>query len=78
MTRTLLLIFAFIALVLGSFIWFVATWDKEAEQPVSLRAAPPFALSQMLISDAGQGAHAYAQGVYGVFTACVRPTGAAA
>lgn len=35
MTRTLLLIFAFLALMIGSFIWFVATWDREAEQPVS-------------------------------------------
>jgi len=36
MTRTLLAIFAFIALMLGSFIWFVATWDAEAEEPVSV------------------------------------------
>lgn len=41
MTRTLLLIFAFIALMIGSFIWFVATWDRDAEQPVSQRATPP-------------------------------------
>ena len=40
MTRTLLLIFAFIALMVGSFIWFVATWDKEAEQPVSFDMSP--------------------------------------
>jgi hypothetical protein len=36
MTRTLLLIFAFIALMLGSFIWFVATWDPAERAPVSL------------------------------------------
>ncbi len=36
MTRTLLLIFAFIAFMIGSFIWFVATWDASKEEPVSL------------------------------------------
>ena len=36
MTRTLLLIAAFLALMIGSFIWFVATWDRDAEQPVSI------------------------------------------
>lgn len=35
MTRILLLIFAFIALTLGSFIWFVASWDPSKEDPVS-------------------------------------------
>jgi hypothetical protein len=35
MKNTLLLIFAFLALMIGSFIWFVATWDRDAEQPVS-------------------------------------------
>ena len=39
MTRTLLLIFAFIALMVGSFIWFVATWDRDSEEPIS-RATP--------------------------------------
>jgi len=33
---TLLAIFAFIAFTLGSFIWFIATWDAEAEEPVSM------------------------------------------
>lgn len=33
--KTLLLIGAFIALMLGTFIWFVATWDASKEQPVS-------------------------------------------
>lgn len=36
MTRTLLLIFAFIALMLGSFIWFVATWNPAERTPVSM------------------------------------------
>jgi hypothetical protein len=35
---TLLAIFAFIAFTLGSFIWFIATWDAKAEQPVSVIA----------------------------------------
>ena len=32
---TLLAILAFVALTLGSFIWFIATWDKEKEEPVT-------------------------------------------
>ncbi|MCL1627718.1 MULTISPECIES: hypothetical protein [Roseinatronobacter] len=36
MKRTLLLIFAFIALMLGSFIWFVATWDSKQRAPLSM------------------------------------------
>ena len=35
MTRTLALIFAALALMIGSFIWFVTTWDRDAEAPVS-------------------------------------------
>jgi hypothetical protein len=31
---TLAAIAIFFLAVAGSFIWFVATWDKEAEQPV--------------------------------------------
>ncbi|MCH2163600.1 MAG: hypothetical protein MK098_02960 [Marinovum sp.] len=34
-TKTLLLIAAFIAAMIGSFIWFVATWDPSKEEPVS-------------------------------------------
>lgn len=34
MKRTLLLIFAALTLMIGSFVWFVATWDAEAEQPI--------------------------------------------
>ncbi|WP_183073503.1 hypothetical protein [Roseinatronobacter ekhonensis] len=37
MGRTLLLIFAFIALMLGSFIWFVATWDSQQRAPLSMQ-----------------------------------------
>lgn len=35
-SKTLLLIGGFIALMLGSFIWFVATWDASKEEPVSV------------------------------------------
>ena len=34
MMFTLLAIAVFFLAVAGSFIWFVATWDREAEQPV--------------------------------------------
>lgn len=34
-TMTLLAILAFVALTLGSFIWFILTWDKTKEQPAS-------------------------------------------
>ena len=33
--RTVLLIAVFVALIVGSFIWFIATWDPAQEQPVS-------------------------------------------
>jgi len=36
-TLTLLAILAFVALGVGSFIWFIATWDKSREEPVSAR-----------------------------------------
>ena len=32
--QVLMLIAAFVTLVLGSFIWFIATWDAEKEQPI--------------------------------------------
>jgi hypothetical protein len=32
--QILLLIAAFITLTLGSFIWFIATWDAAKEQPI--------------------------------------------
>jgi len=46
MKNTLLLIFAFLALMIGSFIWFVATWDRDAEQPVSQIASPSLILAE--------------------------------
>ncbi|PRY78144.1 hypothetical protein CLV80_104108 [Yoonia maritima] len=33
-TKTLLLIAAFVTLTLGSFIWFIVTWDPAKEQPI--------------------------------------------
>ena len=38
-TMTLIGILAFVTLVLGSFIWFIASWDKSEEEPVT-RAFP--------------------------------------
>ena len=38
MKRTLALIFAALALMIGSFIWFVASWDADKEQPIGLYA----------------------------------------
>ena len=32
--KVLLLIAAFVTLTLGSFIWFIATWDANKEQPI--------------------------------------------
>jgi len=37
-TLTLLAILAFVAFGIGSFIWFIATWDKTREEPVSNRS----------------------------------------
>ena len=36
--RTLLLIAAFVTLTLSSFIWFIATWDAAAEEPLGRNA----------------------------------------
>jgi len=38
--RTLLAIFAFVALILGSFIWFIATWDADSEKSITRIIAP--------------------------------------
>lgn len=38
--RTLLIILVFVALILGSFIWFIATWDPSKEEPVAMPSAP--------------------------------------
>lgn len=35
MTRTLILILVAVALIVGSFIWFVATWNPEAEKSIT-------------------------------------------
>lgn len=35
MTRTLLLILAAITTMLGSFLWFVLTWDPEERAPMT-------------------------------------------
>ena len=41
MKRTLLAIALFVLFMLGSFIWFVATWDASREDPVVLLAPQP-------------------------------------
>jgi hypothetical protein len=40
-TLTLLAIMAFVALTLGSFIWFIATWDKDNEASVTMVTPAP-------------------------------------
>lgn len=40
-TLTLLAIMAFVALTLGSFIWFIATWDKDNEASVTMVIPAP-------------------------------------
>ena len=35
MNKTLLAILLFVLFGLGSFVWFVATWDPSKEEPVS-------------------------------------------
>ncbi len=37
-SHILLLITAFLTLTVGSFIWFIATWDAEAEEPLGQNA----------------------------------------
>lgn len=41
MKSTLVLIALFVLLTLGSFIWFVATWDSSKEEPISLAPTQP-------------------------------------
>ncbi|MBE0412410.1 hypothetical protein [Yoonia sp.] len=36
--QVLMLIAGFVFLTFGSFIWFIATWDADAEQSISQRA----------------------------------------
>lgn len=33
--RTLLIILVFVTLIVGSFIWFIITWDPAREEPVT-------------------------------------------
>jgi hypothetical protein len=68
MTRTLLVILAALAVVVGSFVWFVATWDAAAEQPVSLRPAvqPGPAMHAPLGGAAGAGHAQITPDPYGV------------
>jgi len=40
-TLTLLAIMAFVALTLGSFIWFIATWDKKSEVSMTMIVPAP-------------------------------------
>jgi TRAP-type C4-dicarboxylate transport system permease small subunit len=40
--RTLLVIAIFVALIVGSFIWFIITWDPSQEAPVSSLPATGF------------------------------------
>ncbi len=37
--KTLLVIALFVALILGSFIWFIVTWDPAQEEPVAQATA---------------------------------------
>ncbi|QEE36701.1 hypothetical protein FTO60_13825 [Octadecabacter sp. SW4] len=62
MTRTLLLIFAFLALMIGSFIWFVATWDADAEEPVSLLPASSWPIQLPPEGPPAAGAHIIEKG----------------
>ena len=39
MTKTLLLIFVALALIIGSFVWFVLSWDASKEKSISLNRA---------------------------------------
>ncbi|MBZ8117485.1 hypothetical protein KUD11_02370 [Roseovarius sp. LXJ103] len=43
--RTLLAILAFVAISLGSFIWYIATWDPAEREPISY-LSPPHLLAQ--------------------------------
>ncbi|WP_342078443.1 hypothetical protein [Yoonia sp. SS1-5] len=38
--QVLLLIAAFVTLTLGSFIWFIVTWDADNEKSISQAASP--------------------------------------
>ncbi|WP_439119452.1 hypothetical protein [Marivita sp.] len=46
MKATLLAIAVVLIGMAGSFIWFVATWDKEAEQPIGFSPAPIITITE--------------------------------
>lgn len=39
-SKIFLLIAGFLTLTVGSFIWFIATWDAEKEQPIGFNGPP--------------------------------------
>ncbi|MCR9109607.1 hypothetical protein [Marivita sp. XM-24bin2] len=43
---TLLVIAVVLIGMAGSFIWFVATWDKEAEQPIGFAPASTITITE--------------------------------
>ncbi len=45
--KATLLAIAFVMIgMAGSFIWFVATWDKEAERPVGFAPVPTIQITE--------------------------------
>lgn len=46
MKATLIAIAVVLIGMAGSFIWFVATWDKEAEQPVGFHQTPAHSMTE--------------------------------
>ena len=50
--QVLLIIAAFVTLTLGSFIWFIATWDADARTGAMRDDALPFILAQKLPPEA--------------------------
>ncbi|WP_375254773.1 hypothetical protein [Yoonia sp.] len=50
--QVLLLIAAFVTVTLGSFIWYVATWDADKRADATSADAPLFILAQKLPPEA--------------------------
>ncbi len=46
MKATLIAIAVVLIGMAASFIWFVATWDKEAEQPVGFHQTPTYMMTE--------------------------------
>ncbi|WP_297777613.1 hypothetical protein [uncultured Roseovarius sp.] len=46
-TLTLLAILTFVAVTVGSFVWFIVTWDKAKEEPVTL-IAPAYTIEERI------------------------------